>query len=1331
MNKCRERSLLYSEWDIIFKKKEKMIKKFLKLFLLAFCGLNVYSQNSAGKTDLPKITLPSPDVTAFNRYGTMPVNYETGVPNISIPLFEVKTTKFSLPISLSYHAGGNKVEDMSSFCGLGWTLNSGGGSISRTVIGRPDEVGGTLTNKVANASTIYSETGSSLCSRVDAFIDNESDEYNFSANGVSGKFVLDTNLAPFLIPYQPLDISLTAKRIIDVNGIEYLFEADEHTNNPNAFDHDQVTAWHVTKMISADKTDTIYFTYEQKGTINQYFYSYSQRFGGNFPTPQNALLESNQSYTIHYPKLLTKLNYKNGEVRFYYSSGRKDVLGGSGYKIDSMVVYSVKNGTITRLKNISFYQGFFSYNNGAPIDQGDYTQHRLKLDSISVFGNDNSVKQTYSFEYNPQLLPPRNSKGKDLLGYYNGQDSNQTTLIDDSYVMDFGIQTPYRPGNRDSYENFMKACVIKKINYPTGGYTEFEFEANNINEVRGKWVNQLTSFTADAIGGNPNANVSTETFTMDATRNVDIIIEIEKYGYPGVTMPPKAILTDLTTEQTLGTYQSTTTQAFEDTITFSLTQGHTYELKAEAYQSWSVYSSIWAQYNTPQYQETSGPRLYGGLRVKTIKAFQNNLLTSMETYKYGDNESGIGTLVAPDGFIDNNKRIEDYNPTPGQPVKSVTFTSHSLFELGAYNGAQVLYSTVTKYDGPTPGQNGKSIYKYDIFRDSVMYLGGGTKYNGKNYWPTNKNWKNGNLKEELDFNYNGSVYDTVKRTTFLYDYIPSPNLARGLKVFLIPYDWQPPGGCVWLYAETESLKRQFYNAFNYPICSGTGLLKQKTEILYGPNANDTLTSNYTYDNMVHIRPTRIETLNSKGEKLSSETKYSTDYTGLTATDNLTAGIKNLGNRHIIVPIEQRQYLMNADNSNSRLIASSFTSFNNSQPVVDAVYNIENASPVTNFTVSSVQSGAVTKDANYKKQIQFNSYDAFNNIREMQKTNNIKQSFIWGYNNQYPIAAVVNATVSDIFHTSFEDNDGNSADKDCKTGSKSRTGGYSKSLSGLSNGSYILSYWQKSGSTWSLQSSSVTVSGNAYTINLTGQVDEVRFYPSTAQMTTYTYDLQVGITSQTDVNNKTMYYIYDGFGRLSLIRDQDNNILKKFNYKYIDQPGIITYYNVQQSGQFTRSNCGSGYLGSTVTYTVPAGTYSASSQLAADQLALNDVTTNGQAYANTNGSCIATSCSFTPSGNWNNYSSTVTPGGTSVTVTLVISGKYSSSFNNITTSGVVVGNISGSCRPNVTKSLSYSASGRTWAVMISPGGDVILRLTSGTVPSVGQQLQFNSLNYSLQ
>jgi YD repeat-containing protein len=115
---------------------------------------------------------------------------------------------------------------------------------------------------------------------------------------------------------------------------------------------------------------------------------------------------------------------------------------------------------------------------------------------------------------------------------------------------------------------------------------------------------------------------------------------------------------------------------------------------------------------------------------------------------------------------------------------------------------------------------------------------------------------------------------------------------------------------------------------------------------------------------------------------------------------------------------------------------------------------------------------------------------------------VPTSFIWGYNQQYPLAKIVGKTYADAL-----------------------------SQSGIN----------------------LTVLNNpANEITLRQELDKLKML-SGSFVTTYTYKQLVGITSETDPNRKTKYYEYDAFNRLILIRDQDNNILKKICYNYAGQP----------------------------------------------------------------------------------------------------------------------------------------------------------------------------------
>ena len=109
-------------------------KYFYLLIICLFCqvGINPILAQS------DRITPASPKAQTFLRYGEIPIGYQTGVPNISIPLYTIKSGDIEIPITLSYHIRNVRPGYDVNEIGLGWTLNIGG-QISRTICGAPDE----------------------------------------------------------------------------------------------------------------------------------------------------------------------------------------------------------------------------------------------------------------------------------------------------------------------------------------------------------------------------------------------------------------------------------------------------------------------------------------------------------------------------------------------------------------------------------------------------------------------------------------------------------------------------------------------------------------------------------------------------------------------------------------------------------------------------------------------------------------------------------------------------------------------------------------------------------------------------------------------------------------------------------------------------------------------------------------------------------------------------------------------------------------------------------------------------------------------------------------
>lgn len=170
--------------------------------LVFYLGLWAISLGSSGQaTELPQtlnlsVIPPTPEAAALIRFVEYPVSYYTGVPEISVPLYTVKSREISFPVSLNYHASGIKVEDVSGFVGLGWSLNAGGvisrvahGSLSGQSVDIRDRDSVVAANDIRYLKYVANDiTNASL------------DRYYYNFCGISGSFVIQPDGTIVQIP---------------------------------------------------------------------------------------------------------------------------------------------------------------------------------------------------------------------------------------------------------------------------------------------------------------------------------------------------------------------------------------------------------------------------------------------------------------------------------------------------------------------------------------------------------------------------------------------------------------------------------------------------------------------------------------------------------------------------------------------------------------------------------------------------------------------------------------------------------------------------------------------------------------------------------------------------------------------------------------------------------------------------------------------------------------------------------------------------------------------------------------------------------------------------
>lgn len=468
--------------------------------------------NSIPRYNTDQIFPQAPNAAAFSRYGQYPVDLSSGLVKIEIPIYTIRTSQFELPITLSYHSSGIKVNDMPSSVGLGWSLNAGG-MLSINVKGYNDfEAPHYMEDSIpTQKGLLFTKDNGALMNLFTSMTndsDTQSDMYSYSVSGlINGSFTYDHKWNLLQIPetdnrierIKCTDGSTDGFIIISDDGTKYIFK-NKGSIVTNIGGSQRINSYNLTKIESADSKDYISFEYAKSNSYTEYAPSFSASRG---PVIDGYKLSKQIEYSglqkdftntqaVFSEDIITKIIFKDGEVIFNTSDDRKDR---NKVRHTGVIVKStLDNKTILSCK---FNQSYFESDDEYQMKAKYPTYfNRLKLTGVEFSATESTEKQTYRIYYNSMQLPPYDysyfhkegfspiygyssysNYGVDLWGYYNGK-ANQHLLLPSSRDTDYLFtKTVGHIPNREISEEHMKACSIEKVIYPTGGSSIFEYDA--------------------------------------------------------------------------------------------------------------------------------------------------------------------------------------------------------------------------------------------------------------------------------------------------------------------------------------------------------------------------------------------------------------------------------------------------------------------------------------------------------------------------------------------------------------------------------------------------------------------------------------------------------------------------------------------------------------------------------------------------------------------------------------------------------------------------------------------------------------------------------------
>jgi hypothetical protein len=994
----------------------RIMKKIIAAIFIMATQIYSAQQAADNNTNLANIIPPSPTAYALGNYGNVPVGLFTGTVNFSVPLLTYKTNNITLPLTMFYGSNGVKLDEVSSNVGLGWNLNYGG-VISRTVRDKPDDTSQKLqipsnafeiNNAPAYWNFIYG------LGNLNANTDTEADIYSFNFNGVSGKFFYDRNSQIHLIEQQALKIEKSTDGFIITlpNGEKYYFEEKETTNFKTLGIGHQLpnigaTAYYLTKIVHP-KGDEVYFAYEnmylnytssqsQNCTITQ---PYTTCQGTSVTTSMSSMgVVAQNMMTVSGKRIKTISSNTplNGSVNFTYSTDNVNIDVEGNYKIQN-ITQADKNGN--SLETVAF-----TYLN---------TANKRNFLSSVIFKD---PKKSYVFEYEkPSQLDVRLSYSRDYWGYYNGKGNGVLVpKISDPSLNNFN----YYGADQEPDPNFAKMGLLKKITYPTKGYTELEYEGNTYWGT--KTITPAYSYLGMAAQNNTIVGTVTQQYAF--TSPMDQTVQISgmsgfnsectessqthtPIGRIGVTNPAGTSLlsSQFTNDQT-------------NTVQFNAVAGVNYTIKLSA----SRCTFIWAdaRYYPFATQVFDTNLDTGGIRIKSTKDYDApSSVPKYTRYYYGpknDINHSSGDKGRNPAFVYKYISSEVCNGD-GMiciivPKPYLTISSNSLLPLfDTDKNTSTFYKYVTVSNGGDNFERGGETKEFIINRD----------YAGSQLWGTNDiittpytnyGWDNGfeTSSEILRKNATGNLETVQSKEN---NYITSDASTFELKNFthrrndLLECQMTTPYYCTQANTITPG-----------HACNG----KSAGDIINMPYIANLDVNEYRTISYWKYLKSQSTTEYLNGSSLSTETEYFYD----------NPVNYQLSRQKITFPdtnISETSYQYAHEKGNQLLISRNMIGIPLQTEVTQTIYGVSKTLSKTEtvypVSIPTSEAGSLMLPLSVKSydipnnitnsEVKLDKYDQTNgNLLQYTLKTGTPVTIVWGYNNTQPIAKIEGITYDQL------------------------------------------------------------------------------------------------------------------------------------------------------------------------------------------------------------------------------------------------------------------------------------------------------------------------------